>query len=738
MPGLLTLTTDLKSLKYGQDRPGGGDSGQPYITVDINTNTYNEALPQLIKAGDSGTIRGGVVGAFNSSEIDRRRVEKFLYSGVQGSFFITKQVGLQLSNPRLEIPKNPRNIIQGLPENALSVGTNGLLEPTRIYNGGVNTLAQIPVTAFGRHFNKHGILVEQSEASKYEAIVTANNESTVTNQNGNNRLVSLKNKFNLGDITPNPLDSTQRLIDRANRIIAGFTNVFNTISAPLGGPRIPKFNLTPEQQIIDQYIGGPSSVYGIGQTIIRRSANTENGDEINRALDRSKQLAGYSIDDKGGRAPVNYTNDLGKGNNAISTYPGIPTGLNEIKKPLDLATYSTINTIAKDLQIKPDGTIIDPTIGVGSVNAINPLDNINVIGKDNTSYAKYRGIILKKQLTENKYNIQTEDLTESSIANAFGIYSNVSTNNLSTFLTNPGSEPTHTTIFNPNSLDYPVYYNSQTNKAVKIKIPWNKVSREDRIGSFGPTNQYPNGRHDSINLTPIFSSTSYANYNKVTLSNGQEYNVRDLVKFIIQSVNTDTPDTSVFMYFRAYLTNLSDNVDAQWSDVKYAGRGNPFYIYNGFTRKIQVGFKVAALSAEEMAPMYSKLNYLMSSLMPDYGDGNVMRGPLHRLTIGNYFDAQLGILNSLSYTVPNDSPWEIAIDEPEGGTKMLILPHILEVSMTFTPIGAERGIGANGPANRIEEKSEYISLLAQNTTGTDINDIQYYDGFNPDSILTAK
>ena len=40
--------------------------------------------------------------------------------------------------------------------------------------------------------------------------------------------------------------------------------------------------------------------------------------------------------------------------------------------------------------------------------------------------------------------------------------------------------------------------------------------------------------------------------------------------------------------------------------------------------------------------------------MPDYGDGNVMRGPLHRLTIGNYFDAQLGILNSLSYTVPND------------------------------------------------------------------------------------
>lgn len=722
---LVDLKTDLKSLKFGNDRPGGGDSKQPYYTVNINDIDKGINKFRLTKF-DDGLIRGGVVGAANASVIDTMRIGKFLFTDVKGPLFIVKQVGLQLSNPRLEVPKNNRNIIQGGLDNISSASTNGLLQPTRIYNLGINTLAQVPISAIGGHITRHGILPVQNEASKYEAVVIANNEN-------HNRLSALTKKFELGDkkLNFNPIS---RITNRVNNLLG----LANSISTIFGGPKIPSINQNPENLIIDQYIGGPSSVYGIGQTIIRRSANTENGDEINRALDRSKQLAGYSIDDKGGRAPVNYTNDLGKGNNAISTYPGIPTGLNEIKKPLDLATYSTINTIAKDLQIKPDGTIIDPTIGVGSVNAINPLDNINVIGKDNTSYAKYRGIILKKQLTENKYNIQTEDLTESSIANAFGIYSNVSTNNLSTFLTNPGSEPTHTTIFNPNSLDYPVYYNSQTNKAVKIKIPWNKVSREDRIGSFGPTNQYPNGRHDSINLTPIFSSTSYANYNKVTLSNGQEYNVRDLVKFIIQSVNTDTPDTSVFMYFRAYLTNLSDNVDAQWSDVKYAGRGNPFYIYNGFTRKIQVGFKVAALSAEEMAPMYSKLNYLMSSLMPDYGDGNVMRGPLHRLTIGNYFDAQLGILNSLSYTVPNDSPWEIAIDEPEGGTKMLILPHILEVSMTFTPIGAERGIGANGPANRIEEKSEYISLLAQNTTGTDINDIQYYDGFNPDSILTAK
>jgi len=132
------------------------------------------------------------------------------------------------------------------------------------------------------------------------------------------------------------------------------------------------------------------------------------------------------------------------------------------------------------------------------------------------------------------------------------------------------------------------------------------------------------------------------------------------------------------MIFRAYITQYSDNTDATWNSVKYAGRGEDFYIYGGFSRKIQIGFKVAALSAEEMKPMYSKLNYLMSNLMPDY-EGNVMRGPLVRMTVGNYLDAQLGKLDSISYTIPNDSPWEIALDEPEGGTQQLILPHILEV-----------------------------------------------------------
>ena len=32
---LVDLVTDLKSLRYGKDTPGGGNSGQPYIQAKI-------------------------------------------------------------------------------------------------------------------------------------------------------------------------------------------------------------------------------------------------------------------------------------------------------------------------------------------------------------------------------------------------------------------------------------------------------------------------------------------------------------------------------------------------------------------------------------------------------------------------------------------------------------------------------------------------------------------------------
>jgi len=120
MSGLLTLKTDLKSLKYGQDTPGGGDSGQPYIKTDINTVDSGINKLRFTKF-DDGLIRGGAVGAIGASAVDALRISKFLTNFPKGPLFITKQIGLQLTNPRLESKEES------------AVG------PTRIYNSGINT-----------------------------------------------------------------------------------------------------------------------------------------------------------------------------------------------------------------------------------------------------------------------------------------------------------------------------------------------------------------------------------------------------------------------------------------------------------------------------------------------------------------------------------------------------------------------------------------------------------------------
>jgi hypothetical protein len=65
-----------------------------------------------------------------------------------------------------------------------------------------------------------------------------------------------------------------------------------------------------------------------------------------------------------------------------------------------------------------------------------------------------------------------------------------------------------------------------------------------------------------------------------------------------------------------------------------------------------------------------------------------MRGNLAVLTIGGYLFEQPGIINSINYSVPTESPWEIGINDTVGyDTKVKELPHIIKVTgFSFTPI----------------------------------------------------
>jgi hypothetical protein len=169
---------------------------------------------------------------------------------------------------------------------------------------------------------------------------------------------------------------------------------------------------------------------------------------------------------------------------------------------------------------------------------------------------------------------------------------------------------------------------------------------------------------------------------------GKDNNGNDLVKFSIGILQNNGTEFSNYIHFRAFIEGFSDSYNATWSDVQYVGRGDKFYNYGGFTREINMGWTVYAQSKAELIPMYKKLNYLATSLAPDYSSGGFMRGSLARLTVGGYLYNQLGIIKGLTYTIPDESTWEIGIDENGANDESVKeLAHMIKVSgFTFIPI----------------------------------------------------
>lgn len=181
---------------------------------------------------------------------------------------------------------------------------------------------------------------------------------------------------------------------------------------------------------------------------------------------------------------------------------------------------------------------------------------------------------------------------------------------------------------------------------------------------------------DLINAYPIYQSSVATN------------KLDDLIDFRIGILDNNNPSVKNYMHFRAYIDNLSDNYSAEWENMRYMGRGENFYKYKGFDREINLGWTVAALSRAELIPMYQKLNYLASSLAPDYSSAGYMRGNLISLTVGGWCYEQLGVLMGINYTVPNDSPWDIGRDlSGEVNKNVKQLPQRVQVSgFQFKPI----------------------------------------------------
>jgi hypothetical protein len=431
---LVDLKTNLKSLKYGKDRINEGNSGQPYVTTDSEGNTnlslgasnvvgsvlrllgvnqvplvpnvstrlnrsrVGRFVNQVLNTDDF--IRGGAIGSVQASINDTFRIGAFLTDLPKGPIFVAKQVGLQLSNPKLEVKKGIGSLATGFfnaitsanPGQALGTLTGGILGPTRIYNLGINTLAQVPSNAFGIHFSRHGLLPVQDEDSKYESVVTFNNRGKSTN----NRLVELVDKFDLGDqvyesnpnFNLNAARKANRQTNRQNRRANRQSNQALKIGSQTQGGggftyvpvKFKRQKLDISSQTIAAYPTGPGSVYGIGTTVIKRYSFTEDKAKIEESLGNAASYAGKS------RLTTNvieYTNALGEKaklsintvansiNQYTSSIPNSLTGSNDITRAISQGTYASYSNLVSCINATTILTQCVPSVGAYSY--INPV-----------------------------------------------------------------------------------------------------------------------------------------------------------------------------------------------------------------------------------------------------------------------------------------------------------------------------------------------------------------------------
>ena len=127
---LADVGTEYRKLKFGNDRPGGGNSKQPFIQQDLPplSEETPSTFPDFLLRDPKNQL--------DNRKDDLERISKFLISR-EGGLFVAKQELLSLQNPLTQGQPNRDTIFSGL--------YNPLL-----------TLQQIAGAGTGLHIEKQG------------------------------------------------------------------------------------------------------------------------------------------------------------------------------------------------------------------------------------------------------------------------------------------------------------------------------------------------------------------------------------------------------------------------------------------------------------------------------------------------------------------------------------------------------------------------------------------------------
>ena len=465
-------------------------------------------------------------------------------------------------------------------------------------------------------------------------------------------IIPIKGIRTYGDVVKGDGVLSNSIVEiKNNRLV----NLYNTQYANLSN------DFSIEDQVnIYSYSGGPNSILGIGKTNIR-----------------------FATDNRGAYFPTgaivkNYQAGPLKRNQFSLTSP--PLGVSN-------AFYNLTEDLNSLPSLSVDGGI---TYEPDSFSAFNKgtlasSNNTKQLGIGEYNELNHTTLTLEETYNRAQYNKETR----------LGYFNDFKTDIEAfkrTVKLKDGDPKKSSTIMSI-SPSYAVGFNSTieglTNSRINQQSPGQRGNilnyTKGKIVGYG-TNDSRTVVVDQINAQPIYKSGSV----RTGITEGKKGTIskNDLVKFRIAAIDTENPSQKQFIHFRAFIDSFSDNYNASWTSQKYMGRGEQFYKYDNFTRDINMSFTVIAQSKPEIMEMYRKLNFLASNLAPDYTDSGYMAGPLVQLTMGAWCYELPGFLNSITLDIPQESTWEIGINEfGKSDASVKEMPHMVKVSgISFTPI----------------------------------------------------
>lgn len=601
---LKKYTTDgseFKSLKFGKDQPGGGNSNEPFIQKDINTaNTIPNWELEF-----PGSLRGGIYSeALAATDVARLTKYFLTQDGIQ---FIGKQNLLSRLAPRTE--------------------ASGKLNEY-VYTP-LSTLAQAGVGNLGIHLYKQGLdptgIIDALSIRNYGEVVHKNNLDD-PNTTVSNRLVDLT-KIHIGTSTKNS-----------------------------GG-------------ILREYPGGPGSILGVGNTKIQFATDAQ--DNAIRTMGSNKEN------------PKIY---LTPGSSSV----GLSIYNSNYKSDIQQKTISSYSSQINQYLLKYNRQLTDNT----SFDVKNQTIAASIYPQG------YQYIPLGEYSSE--ITLRDDPKTPSSPGEKADYLNKGNDNGQKGYLANLPKSAGYTTV--GGALIYDAGFVAGMGRG--IAPDFRGVKRKIR-GFDDPSSTYDHitlpsdeidKRGDYYKNLPEKPNNKILDRIYYTTSNRRQstsFNPdgEDLIPFRIGILNqTENPISQENISFKAYIDNMSDSYDADWSAQTYMGRGEKLYKYNSFGRSISLGFTVAAEGPHNMKDMYNSLNKLASSLAPTYVGGEYMAGNIHKLTIGNYIHELYGIITGFTYDIDNESPWEIGNRYGKNSDKLSYyynkqLPMFIKVTgFKFTPI----------------------------------------------------